>query len=111
MAGEIVFIREPMNVTVSEGMDSYFPCSYNGTNRSPVWKINNHTYFINSLPIKTSYNGSVLTVRDVDLSLNNTSYFCFITTLIRGTFKKSESNTGFLFVSGLYISYQLYWFA
>ena len=91
-----------MNVTVSEGMDAYFPCSYNGTNRSPTWKINNHTYFINNLPMKTSYNGSVLTVSNVDLSLNNTSYYCYITILKRGNVKKIESDIGILLVSGLH---------
>ena len=104
MVGRIVFDQEPMNVTVSEGMDAYFPCSYNGTVRSPSWKINNHTYFVNNLPMKTSYNGSVLTVTHVDLSLNNTSYFCSIITLKSGSLVKFESNIGFLFVSGLHIN-------
>ena len=101
MAGQIVFLQEPKNVTVAEGKDAFFPCSYLGTNRSPSWTINSHIFLISSLPPKHSYNGSGLIVSNVDLSLNMSSYSCSIVLVTRGRLNNTKSNTGFLLIAGL----------
>ena len=109
MPGVVVFLQEPMNVTVSEGMNAVFPCHYSGTNAAPTWKINNKTYHNNRLPPKHSYNVSAhgLVVSNVDSSLNMTSYSChFCVYAGGGQFMHFESRTGFLIIEGLCVHYK-----
>ena len=96
--GRIVFIQQPQNVTVSEGADAFFPCSYLGTSGVPSWKINNKVFVTSPLPSRHLYNGSGLVVSNVDLSLNMSSYSCFFTVYINGEFMDIKSNTGFLII-------------
>ena len=105
MTGQIIFLQEPRNVTVTEGVDAFFPCTYYGTNRSPHWKINSSIYSISDLPPRHLYNGSGLVISNVDLSLNMTSYSCFIEVIARGEFIDIESNIGFLLIPGLQMPY------
>ena len=98
MPGRIVFIQQPKNVTVSEGTDAFFPCSYRGTSGVPAWRINNDDFVTSALPPRHSYNGSGLVVSNVDLSVNRNSYTCFFTVYINGQFMDIKSNTGFLII-------------
>ena len=93
-----------MNVTVSEGMNAFFPCYYRGTTAAPTWRINSRTFHNNCLPPKHSYNVSAhgLAVSNVDLSLNMNSYSCYFSVYAGGgQFTNFESSTGFLIVAGL----------
>ena len=104
MSGQIVFLQEPANVTVAEGTTAFFACTYNGTTAAPEWKINDRPYLLCSLPSRHSYDGSGLVVENVNLSMNMNSYSCFFELLpCDGTvsLKEIESNTGFLFITGL----------
>ena len=102
MLGQIVFLQEPNNVTVVEGMDAFFPCTYHGTSGVPDWRIANNDFVISTLPHKHSYNGSGLVVSNVDLSLNMNSYSCFFSVYQgEGKFMEIESTTGFLIITGL----------
>ena len=105
MAGQITFLQEPKNVTVPEGADTFFACTYNGTTGVPVWRITNNVFVTSALPPRHSYNGSGLVVSNVDLLLNMNSYSCFFNVHIgRGRFVDIESTTGFLVIAGLHAS-------
>ena len=98
-----MFLQEPKNMTVSEGMDAFFACTSNDTSGVPTWRIANHEFATSALPPRYFYNGSGLVVSSVDLSLNMTSYSCFfIVYVTEGQFVDIESTTGFLYVSGLH---------
>ena len=102
MPGQIVFLQEPKNVTVAEGMVAFFACTYTGTTGVPVWRISNNVFVISALPPRHSYNGSGLVISSVDLSLNMNSYSCFFNVYARGgQLKKIESTTGYLIIPGL----------
>ena len=96
MQGQIVFLQEPKNITVFEGISAFFACTYEGIDVAPRWRINNQTFVANALPDGHSYNRSGLVVSSVDLSLNMTSYCCFLSVIQGGGFVKIESATGFL---------------
>ena len=97
--GHIMFLQQPRNVTVPEGADAFFACTYNGTTGVPDWKISNNVYV--TLPPRHSYNGTGLVVRNVDLSQNVTPYSCFFTVYIEGgQLIDIESTTGFLLIAG-----------
>ena len=104
-SGQIVFLQEPKNVTVSEGAEAFFACTYHGTTGVPVWRITNNVFVTSALPPRHSYNGTGLVVRNVDLSLNMNSYSCFFNVHIGGgRFVDIESTTGFLVIAGLHAS-------
>ena len=99
--GKIMFLQEPRNVTVSEGADAFFPCTYHGTTGVPDWRISNNVFVTSVLPPRHSYNGSGLLVRNVDLSLNVTPYTCLFTVFVEGgQISDIESSTGFLLITG-----------
>ena len=104
MLGRIVFLQEPKNVTVFEGMNAFFACTYEGTNVVPRWRINNQIFVASALPRGHSYNRSGLVISSVDLSLNMTSYSCFFTVLQGGQLIDIESTIGYLIIAGLYTS-------
>ena len=83
-------------MTVSEGMDAFFACTYKGTSAVPRWKINNVTFVTSALPPRHSYNGSGLALISVDLPLNKNSYSCFFAVYQAGRFFEIGSTTGFL---------------
>ena len=92
-------------MTVPEGADAFFACTYHGTTGVPVWRITNNVFVTSALPPRHSYNGSGLVVSNVDLSLNMNSYSCFFNVHIgRGRFVDIESTTGFLVIAGLHAS-------
>ena len=100
--GQIVFLQEPKNVTVSEGADAFFACIYHGTTGVPVWRIANDVFVASALPPRHSYNGSGLVISNVDFSQNMNSYSCFFNVHIGGgQFMDIESTTGFLVIAGL----------
>ena len=72
------FSTQPHNVTVTEGNEASFACSFNGSFSVPGWKINGRTYTWNTLPAKHEFTGSQLVVSDVDVSMNGSTYQCFI---------------------------------
>ena len=99
-----IFVEEPQNVTVPEGVDVFFPCSYQGISGVPTWRISKQVFISSDLPPKHSFNGSGLIVHNVDLSLNMTSYSCFFSVYQGGgTIRDIESRTGFLIIAGLHI--------
>ena len=105
MLGQIVFSQEPKNVTVFEGMDAFFPCTYHGTSGIPTWRITNTSFATSALPPRHSYNGSGLVVSSVNLSLNMSSYSCFFSVYVGGgQFVDVNSSTGFLIIAGLHTS-------
>ena len=98
-----MFLQEPKNMTVSEGMDAFFACTSNDTNGVPTWRIANHEFATSALPPRYFYNGSGLVVSSVDFSLNMTSYSCFFTVYVGGgQFMDINSSTGFLIIAGLH---------
>ena len=100
--GWIFFSQEPKNVTVFEGMDAFFPCSYHGTSGIPTWRIGKTSFTTSALPPKHLYNGSGLVVSSADLSLNMNSYSCFFSVYVgEGQFMDINSSIGFLIIAGL----------
>ena len=87
----IVFLKEPKNVTAFEGESAFFPCTFEGINVAPRWRINNQVLVTSALPRGYSYNRSGLVISSVDLSLNMTSYSCFFSVFRGGGFMDIES--------------------
>ena len=104
MQGQIVFLQQPKNVTVFEGITTFFACTYGGINVVPRWRINNEVFVASALPRGHSYHRSGLVISSVDLSLNMTSYSCFFTVYQGGRLMDVESTTGFLKI-GLHNTY------
>ena len=79
---DIVFLAEPSDVTVMEGGTTKICCSYSGTTSNPSWRINDSVHNWYWLPPKHTFNTSAmaLLISDVDVSLNNTRYQCFLPT-------------------------------
>ena len=65
-------------MSLSEGSDARFGCSYNGSSLIPSWRINDVIYVWSSLPEKHVYDGHTLIVKNVDITLNGSSYQCLI---------------------------------
>ena len=88
-----MFTAEPQSVTVFTGETVQFNCTALGQITTPIWNINDIVYTWMQLPDKHYFNiatGS-LTVTDVDLSMNNSTYQCYI------------SNTGPSAIGVLYV--------
>ena len=78
-----VFIAEPNNFKVTCGTEpdkaAVFPCEHQlGSEVQPLWIINNKTYSLSRLPWDHIYDGKVLSVKNLKLEQNNTSYQCVI---------------------------------
>ena len=99
--GQIVFLQQPMNVTLAAGMDAFFACTYLGTSGVPDWRISNNVFVASALPPRHLYNGSGLVVSNVDLSLNMSSYSCLFPVFNGREFTDIESTIGYLLIIGL----------
>lgn len=75
---EIIFRKEPSNITVFNGEFGYFPCVYEGTNFLPSWVIDDRPYGSTNLPPQYMYNWSGLIVH-ASVELNGSSVSCFFT--------------------------------
>ena len=87
----VVQLLEPLNVTVAEGEDARFQCSYTGGDMI-VWIIND--FYYSELPVKHRLDENrhnVLIISDVHLSMNGNSYRCYAERMI-------SLNTGHLYV-------------
>lgn len=74
------FTAEPQDVTVFEGATAYFNCDFEGTNTSPVWRINRIRYPWWDPPSGyTVYSGFSIRADHVSLSMNNTPHQCILT--------------------------------
>lgn len=88
----VTFQSGPQNLTVVTGEDAYFPCIYSGIGVLPKWSIAGRNYTTRNLPNSHFFNGSGLVVINVNLLMNNWTYFCYFMVLNvseRITFKSS----------------------
>lgn len=77
-SGAIVWYDQPTDFNVSVGGTALFKCNYTGTPGIPWWRINGRSYSIRGLPdSRHYYHDYVLTVRDVTVSDNSSTYQCF----------------------------------
>lgn len=86
-----------MNVTSIIGGQAYFPCTYEGTDVTPGWRIVHANgeashYTATTLPINHYYNGMGLLVREIDQTLNLTVYSCFFKFNIAGSYRIMSLN-------------------
>ena len=65
-------------MSLSEGSEARFGCTYNGSSLIPSWRINDIIYVWSSLPEKHVYDGHTLIVQNVDITLNGSTYQCLI---------------------------------
>ena len=72
------FTSQPQDVSVIEGSEARFGCTFDGSPVIPTWKINGEIYLWSSLPAKHTYDGRQLTIQDVDNALNGSTYQCLI---------------------------------
>lgn len=82
------FTAEPQNITAFEGETVIFWCMYEGSNALSSWRINNTSYdrtSLNNMRHKYEYHRDWLTVRNVDLSMNSTTFQCEIFLTARST--------------------------
>ena len=68
----------PEDVTVNEGDSASFPCFLNETNGVPFWQIGDFVCTIRDLPRRHYYSNWTLTITDVQLKDNGTTYQCLI---------------------------------
>ena len=71
----------PRNITRGEGSErELIPCLSYPVQATPFWKINDTIYYYSDVPppLKVSRSGREIIITTVDLSLNNTSFQCFI---------------------------------
>ena len=89
---DIHFIRQPHDLSVTEGETAFMPCVLRGTKVAPFWYIR----FSNGSIVPTSssqlphlhfYNGTGLLIKKVEHQLNKTEYSCRLHIL-----KKEGSN-------------------
>ena len=70
-------------------------CSFYGTDTLPMWSINSANYTSLSLPPNHKYNGRILTVDNVYIAQNGSTYQCFFDlSFSNGTFYQLSSNIG-----------------
>ena len=65
-------------MTVLDGDDVRFSCIFEGSAIVPAWRINGEIYTWSSLPDRHTFNGKYLFIENVDVSMNGTTYQCFI---------------------------------
>ena len=75
-----VFTAEPISIEVTCRAESVlFPCEHKfGSNLHPLWIINDKIYESSQLPQDHHYDGKALSVKNLKLKQNNTSYQCVI---------------------------------
>lgn len=78
-----MFRDQPIDQKLGCGMtEVQFLCDYvvgGQTNRPfPTWIINSRPFSSNELPHNHTFNGSVLSIHNVSLAQNNTSYQCVV---------------------------------
>ena len=90
--GFVLFTSGPQNQTIMEGESVRFECAYEGSDLTPSWRINTSIYFHTELPRNFKFNDQdfSLTIHNVPVSLNFTSFQCVVGT--------SFSNRGYLVV-------------
>lgn len=78
--GEVLWIRQPTNMTVTVGSDVLIPCEYSGVGSlPPFWRHNEYTFYSLYLPsAKYSFNRSGLTIHNITLAMNMDRYSCYI---------------------------------
>lgn len=84
------FTAQPEDITAVEGETVKFSCILQESNSSPIWIINNILYHRINLGGNYRYEKDGLTVLNVELSMNNTSFQCITPT--------AESTVGILYV-------------
>ena len=72
----IEITQGPQDVTVEEGQSASFPCFYNGTPDIPTWIISGFYYLHVGFPDRHTYSNQIMTVHDVQVSDNGTTYQC-----------------------------------
>ena len=73
----------PRNITRDEGQtDITIPCGLNTGQATPFWKISGFLYYPSDVPLPfiASQNGRFISIPVVSLSMNGTSFQCFIPT-------------------------------
>ena len=78
--GAVLFNSQPSNMTVSEGSEVRFQCSFEGSASIPDWKINgtlNYWGYI-AYPFMFDISDFSLTVHNVQASYDGTSFQCII---------------------------------
>ena len=81
VADPITIVGEPQDAHVTEGELAQFSCSYTGTRDIPLWRINTSWFsHLENYPDRHEYNiaTQVLTVSNVHLRDNGTTYQCLV---------------------------------
>lgn len=95
LALSVVFTSEPRDVCVAEGMEAFFPCTYNGTSAQSFWRINEMIRSSARLPLKHRLNRTGLVV-NADSTLNMSTYSCSLQIPTSDGVELLESNTAML---------------
>ena len=104
---DVQFLMQPKNATVFEGGTLFIPCNFKNSDATPSWNIefkNGSTLTVSSsiLPPKHYYNGSGMILKDIEVALNQTTYTCYLITVIKGMrgFSIAKSTEGTITVIG-----------
>ena len=72
-------------MTVSEGEDAGFSCTFEGSVMVPTWRISGRLYTWTSLPDRHTFDGEQIVIRNVDLSMNGNTYQCLVPGVAQST--------------------------
>ena len=81
---------QPQNTTVTVGSEATFNCSITGTRARPNWNISGEIYISSFLPKNHKYSNGRLTVSEVTMKNNGSTYKCFLV-FRNGTILESTS--------------------
>lgn len=105
---DIQFATQPQDITVNEGEEGFIACKILNIEAAPRWEIifaNQSVLTLPSsfLPQKHLFNGSGVRLLDVDSSLNQTAYSCYLTLAQdkKRNFRIFKSTVGIVTVTGL----------
>ena len=79
------FTSQPQDMTVSEGEDTRFSCTFEGSVIVPTWRISGLLYTWSSLPDHHTFDGERIVIQNVDLTMNGNTYQCLIPGVAQST--------------------------
>lgn len=104
--GNVQITSSPQTVTnATLGSTVRFECQTSTTSAIPGWNINGKDYRVTELPLGYDFesiqNSKVLIVSPVEIAMNNSVYFCYLTYFANEEHKRTESERATMVIQAL----------